>query len=96
MLSRVYSLLKRVPKGKVTTYKELGRASGLHPRTIGMLMRRNKDPAKIPCYRVVCSDGTVGGYSAEGGVKTKVKLLQRDGIEIRKGKINLKKHLFKF
>jgi O-6-methylguanine DNA methyltransferase len=94
MVSKVYSLLKRIPKGKVTTYGELSKASGLHPRTVGMLMRNNKDPKNIPCYKVVRSDGSVGGYS--GGVRKKIKLLTRDGIKIEKGKINLEKHIHRF
>ncbi|NIO22717.1 MAG: methylated-DNA--[protein]-cysteine S-methyltransferase [Candidatus Aenigmarchaeota archaeon] len=96
MVSKVYEFLKKVPRGKVTTYKELGRISKLHPRTVGLRMKNNKDPVNIPCYRVVRSNGTLGGYSAKEGVKKKILLLRRDGIEIRKGKINLKKYLFKF
>jgi O-6-methylguanine DNA methyltransferase len=96
MKLKVYEFLRKVPKGKITTYKELGRVLNLHPRTIGMFMKRNRDTVNIPCYKVVRSDGSLGGYSARGGIKTKIKLLQRDGIEIRKGKINLKKYLFKF
>ncbi|NIO20441.1 MAG: methylated-DNA--[protein]-cysteine S-methyltransferase [Candidatus Aenigmarchaeota archaeon] len=96
MIPRVYEFLRKVPKGRVTTYKELAKASGTHPRTVGLLMKKNKDPVNIPCYKVVRSDGSLGGYSAEGGVKTKIRLLRRDGIEIRNGKINLKKYLFKF
>lgn len=94
MVSKVYSLLKRIPKGKVTTYGELAKAAGLHPRTVGMLMRKNKDPVNIPCYKVVRSDGYVGGYSS--GIRKKIKLLTRNGIKIENGKINLEKHLHKF
>lgn len=96
MTSKVYEFLKKVPKGNITTYLELAKASKLHPRTVGLLMSKNKDPVRIPCYKVVRSNGMFGGYSAKGGIKTKIKLLKRDGIEIRKGKVNLKKHLFKF
>jgi len=96
MTSEVYEFLKKVPKGKVTTYKELAKVSKLHPRTVGLRMRNNKDPVNIPCYKVVRSDGSLGGYSAKGGIKTKIKLLKKDGIEIREGKVNLKKHLYTF
>ncbi len=96
MIQKVYSLLMRIPRGKVTTYGELARFAGLHPRTVGMLMRKNKDPIKIPCYKVVRSDGSLGGYSAKGGIKTKTKLLRKDGITIKKGKINLVSHLHRF
>ena len=96
MTSKVYSLLKLIPKGKVTTYGELAKFAGLHPRTIGMLMGKNKDPKNIPCYKVVRSDGSIGGYSAKGGTKTKIKLLKKDGVTVENGKINLRSHLHKF
>ncbi len=91
---RVYYLLKRIPKGKVTTYGELARSAGLHPRTVGMLMRKNSDPVNIPCYKVVRSDGSLGGYSS--GRKKKIKLLRNDGITIENGKIDLNTYLHKF
>ncbi len=93
---KIYSLLKKIPKGKVTTYGELAKVSGLHPRVIGMLMRRNKDPVNIPCYKVVRSDGSLGGYSATGGVRRKAELLKNEGIETKNGKVDLKKHLYRF
>jgi len=96
MVLKIYPLLRRIPEGKVTTYKELARFAGTHPRTIGMLMRKNEDPVKIPCYKIVRSDGSIGGYSGKGGIRTKIRLLKRDGIEIIKGKVNLEKHLHRF
>ena len=93
-MEKVYSLLKKIPKGKVTTYRELARASGLHPRAIGVLMRKNKDPENIPCYKVVRSDGRLGGYS--GGLKRKIELLRKDGIEVKNHRVDLKKHLYRF
>ena len=96
MRDKVYALLKEVPKGKVTTYQELAKAAGLHPRTVGILMRMNKDTVHIPCYKVVRSDGSLGGYSAKDGVNKKIKLLERDGITIEKGRIDLKAYLHGF
>lgn len=92
----VYSLLKKVPKNKVTTYAELARAAGTHPRAVAVFMLTNKDPARIPCFRVVKSNGEIGMYSAPGGVKKKIKLLLMDGIEIEKGKVDLEKYLHRF
>ena len=65
----VYSLLKKVPENNVTTYKELAKAAGTHPRAVAVFMKMNKNPEKIPCFRVVRSDGEIGGYSGPGGVK---------------------------
>ncbi|MCK5023357.1 MAG: MGMT family protein [Candidatus Aenigmarchaeota archaeon] len=96
MKNKVYYLLKKVPRGKITTYNELAKATGLHPRTIGIVMSKNTDPVKIPCYKVIKSDGTLGGYSAEDGIKKKIELLKKDGIIIKNNKIDLKKHLYTF
>lgn len=93
---KVYALLRRVPRGKITTYGELAKAAKLHPRTIGMLMKSNQDPVNIPCYKVVRSDGSVGGYSGRGGTKMKIALLERDGIPVKSGRIDLKRHLYVF
>jgi len=80
----------------VTTYAELGKAANLHPRTIGMLMRKNEHPERFPCYKVVRSDGSPGGYSGRGGIKKKTELLEKDGIPVKNDKIDLKKRLYRF
>ena len=104
---RCYSLLKKVPKGKVTTYKSLAKALGSKAyRTVGNAMNKNPygaleraggSPQKselVPCHRVVCSDGKVGGFAA--GTPIKIKLLKSEDVDVLNGKINLKKYLFKF
>ena len=96
MRDKVYGFLKSVPRGKVTTYKELAKASGLHPRTVGLLMKNNKDPVSIPCYKVIRSDGSIGGYSGRGGIETKIMLLRKDGINVKNKRIELRKHLHRF
>ena len=90
--AKVYRFLQKIPRGKVVTYGELARASGLHPRTVGMLMRKNSDPVNIPCYKVVRSDGSLGGYSGAGGIGKKIALLEKDGVEVKNGRIDLRKH----
>lgn len=88
-------LLKQVPKGKVVSYKELSKLCKTSPRAIGSIMRSNSHPEEYPCYKVVGSSGKIVGYSGKGGVKAKIKLLEKDGIKIAKGKIE-KKYLYKF
>lgn len=88
-------LLKKVPKGKVTTYGELARICRTSPRTIGMIMKTNPYPKEFPCYKVVGSDGKLVGYSGKGGLRTKIKLLKKDGIKIVNGKTE-KKYFYKF
>lgn len=86
-LREMQLLLTKIPKGKVASYKEIARKLGIHPRTAGRLVGSNPDGKKYPCYKVVNSDGRLGGYSTPEGVAGKVKRLKKDGIEIRNGRI---------
>ena len=94
---KVYKKLLDVPKGKITTYGDLGKAIGLKngQRIIGKIMNKNPYPALVPCHRVVMSTGKIGGYSYGENVKT--KMLSDEGIEIINGSIeNFDKRLFRF
>ncbi len=91
--SLVYELVRKIPEGKVSTYKNISRAVGIHPRTVGMILRDNKKPS-VRCYKIVKSDGTLGGYNA--GPKKKILLLKKEGIEVVNGRIDLKKYLHNF
>jgi len=93
---RVLKFTSKIPRGKVTTYSEIARALGKPnaSRAVGNALARNEKPDIIPCYRVVCSDGSVGGYSS--GAEEKICRLRKDGIEIKKGKIDLKKYFHSF
>jgi O-6-methylguanine DNA methyltransferase len=82
----VYSLLKTVPTDKVTTYKELGMAAGVHQRTVASYMKTNCDPVNVPCFRVIMESGDLGGYGFLGP-KTKEVLLRESGIEVIDGKV---------
>ena len=84
----VYSILKELPVGTITTYGDLAKVvvGGEYSRLIGRFMRENKHPDIIPCYKVVKSDGTIGGYSL--GLEKKIALLKEiDGIKVSNGKI---------
>jgi methylated-DNA-[protein]-cysteine S-methyltransferase len=93
-MKELQRLLRKIPKGKITTYKIIARKLRVHPRVAGMLLSKNDSDA--PCYKVINHNGKIGGYSGRGGIKGKIKLLRRDGIIIRGNKIDLKKFLFKF
>lgn len=92
--ARVLELVSKIPKGKVTTYKEIARALGSPNacRAVGNALARNPHPLRIPCHRVVRSDGKVGDY--KWGEKRKTELLLREGVVIKKGKIDVKKFSF--
>jgi len=81
---KVYKVLKKVPAGKVLTYKELAEKMGSPKaaRAIGSAMRRNPVPYLVPCHRVVRADGVIGMFSAEGGPATKALLLAHEGIKL--------------
>ncbi len=90
-----YKVLKKVPKGNVTTYKEIGKAlKSKAYRAVGNAMNKNPYAPEVPCHRVINSDGRIGGFAS--GTKKKIKMLKKEGVEIKRGRIDLKKYLHKF
>ncbi|MEM3091197.1 MAG: MGMT family protein [Candidatus Pacearchaeota archaeon] len=91
-----YKILSEVPRGKVTTYKEIAKVLKTKAyRRVGRAMNKNPYAPLVPCHRVVNSNGFVGGFVS--GTKNKIKLLRREGIKIDKfGRINLIKYLYRF
>ncbi len=93
----VWKLAGKIPKGKVTTYKEIaGALNSRAYRAVGQALKRNPYAPEIPCHRVVCSDGRLGGYMGRQKSGKKAELLKKEGIEIRNGKIDLKRFLHRF
>ena len=72
---KVWSELKKIPFGKTKTYGEIARKFKISPRHVGKICAQNKIPMAIPCHRVIRSDGSLGGFTARGGIKLKKKLL---------------------
>ena len=93
---KVYKILKRVPKGRITTYKKIAKKMQTSPRAIGNALNKNPFPGtrknQFPCHRVIKTNGEIGGFST--GKRNKAKLLKKEGIQIFKGKIDLKKYGF--
>ena len=79
---KVWKYLKKIPRGKLKTYSEVAKGVGkpLATRAVANAIGKNPYPIKIPCHRVIRSDGSLGGYSAKGGVKKKKRLLKKEGI----------------
>ena len=79
---KVWNYLKKIPRGKVKTYFEVAKSIGkpLAIRAVANAIGKNPFAPKIPCHRVIRSDGSLGGYSGKGGLKTKKLLLKREGI----------------
>ena len=86
-MHQAVELLLKIPRGKVATYGELARVCDTSPRAIGRIMASNTAPASYPCYKVVAADGKLCGYSARGGLETKERLLRKEGIIVKNGKV---------
>ncbi len=74
---KVLEVVKKIPRGKTLTYKEVAKAAG-RPRAyraVGNILNKNFNP-KIPCHRVIRSDGKPGGYNR--GTKAKIKILKKE------------------
>tara|TARA_Y200000002_G_scaffold343210_1_gene315557 strand:+ start:133 stop:408 length:276 start_codon:yes stop_codon:yes gene_type:complete len=80
--TKVWLFLMKIPKGTVKTYSEVAEAIGRPraARAVANAIGKNPHFCKIPCHRVIRSDGSLGGYSGKGGVKTKRYLLKSEGI----------------
>ena len=95
---KVIASLKKIPKGRVTTYKAIG--THLHTkayRAIGSACKKNLSAPIVPCHRVVAADGSLGGYQGKMNNTKKIALLKKEGVVVSKGKVvDFKKKLFKF
>ena len=81
---KVWKYIKNIPKGTVKTYKEvaIGIKSPKAARAVANACGKNPYAPKIPCHRVIRSDGALGGYSGRGGIKTKQRLLRSEKVNI--------------
>jgi len=98
---RVWNLMKRIPRGRVTTYKELARALNTKAyRAVGNACRNNPYAPKVPCHRVVKTSGLIGGFGGKmsgANVKRKIALLKKEGVRVQNGRVvGFEKVLFKF
>lgn len=89
---QVYAVVKTIPKGKVMTYKQVAeKLNSTAYRAVGQALKNNPDSQNIPCHRVIRSDGNIGGYFGKTSgekIEKKIKLLENEGIKIKRGKIS--------
>ena len=81
---KVWAYLRKIPRGSVKTYSQVAKAIG-KPRAVRAVANaigKNPYAPIIPCHRVIRLDGSLGGYSGKGGVKTKKLLLKREGLNL--------------
>ena len=81
---KVWTYLRKIPRGSVKSYSQVAKDIGkpLAVRAVANAVGKNPYAPKIPCHRVIKSDGSLGGYSGKGGVKTKRFLLKKEGIKL--------------
>jgi methylated-DNA-[protein]-cysteine S-methyltransferase len=75
--ARVYAIARRIPPGSTLSYGDIARQLGdvALSRAVGQALGQNPFPIVVPCHRVLGADGSLGGFSAQGGVETKRRLL---------------------
>ena len=81
---KIWAYLRKIPRGSLKTYSQVAKAVG-KPRAVRAVANaigKNPYPPKIPCHRVIRSDGSLGGYSGKGGIKTKRLLLKKEGVTL--------------
>jgi methylated-DNA-[protein]-cysteine S-methyltransferase len=80
---RVYNVARAISPGRTTTYGEIATELGAPhaAREVGQALGRNPVPLIVPCHRVLAAGGKLGGFSAQGGVTTKLRLLDIEGAE---------------
>ena len=81
---KVWGYLKKIPRGSLRTYSQVAKAIGKPRavRAVASAIGKNPCAPKIPCHRVIRSDGSLGGYSGKGGTKTKKLLLKEEGVSL--------------
>lgn len=94
---KVYKIVSKIPKGKVLTYKKVAEIAGVaNARVVGFAMHANKNTIRVPCHRVVGSNGELTGY-ARGGIIKKREILKKEGIKFLDDvTIDIKKSLYRF
>ncbi len=98
---KVYNALLKVPAGKITTYKDLANAIGSRAyRAVGTALKNNPYAPKVPCHRVVASDGRIGGFMGEQSgiaIDRKIAMLKAEGVLCKDGEVvEFEKRRYKF
>lgn len=98
---KVYELCKRIPEGKISTYKILGKRLNTKAyRAIGQCLKKNPYAPIVPCHRIVSNSGFIGGFKGKTSgkeIQEKIKLLEKEGIKVKDNKIiNFEKVLYRF
>ena len=83
---KVWRLIAKIPKGKVTTYKEIARKLKTKAyRAVGNACNKNPYAPEVACHRVVSSNGSIGGYAH--GIKKKIEILKKEKVFVKNNRI---------
>jgi len=93
--------MESIPKGKVTTYGLIAKKLRTRAyRAVGNACRKNPYAPRVPCHRVVRSDGTIGGFGGKTkgkNIERKIQLLRKENVEVVNGRVvSFEKKLFRF
>ena len=93
----IYDYLKKIPKGKVVTYGQIGEYLGNKSlaRAVGNALHVNPDPIGSPCYKVVNVKGQLASNFGDGGIDIQRQRLEKDGIEVINNQVDLNKYQWK-
>jgi methylated-DNA-protein-cysteine methyltransferase-like protein len=95
VFDKVYAVVSKIPRGKVTTYGEIAKKININnPRIVGYALHSNKSPDEVPCHRVVNIKGEVAPGFAFGGSDVQRKLLESEGVKFFDGKVSSKFMIF--
>ena len=84
---RAYEIARKIPAGQTMTYGEIAKRLGVphESREVGQALGKNPIAIIVPCHRVLGADGKMGGFSANGGVSTKRRMLEIEGAAAERG-----------
>jgi deoxyribonuclease V len=87
LIEYTYNLVKQIPEGKISTYGNIAKALGdiKASRAVGRMMNQNPDADKMPCFKIVYSDGRLGGFGL--GIEDKIRRLNNENIDVKNEKI---------
>ena len=87
IIKYTYDLVRQIPQGKVSTYGAVAKALGNkhYARAVGKYMNKNPNADTMPCFKIVCSDGRLGGFGL--GIDDKIRRLKEDNIKVNNGRI---------
>ncbi len=96
LCDQIYELVCQIPLDRVVTYGDLAKIVGVNPRYIGYVLHNNPAPGKVPCHRVVNSQGRLAANFAFGGGLAQQKLLESEGIVFCNSKLDLNIYRYTF